>query len=139
MSIAMNIKYPDLFAASMLVAGQWDPSKISPLAKDKLWILVSEGDLKAFPGMNAITNTLEKQGSKISRATWDGRASTEEFVSDVNKVLAEHSDIQYTVLKKGTVVPEGMADDGGSNHICTWRIAYTIEGVRDWLFTQVKN
>jgi len=29
-----------------------------------------------------------------------------------------------------------MRDDGGSNHICTWRIAYTIEGVRDWLFTQ---
>jgi predicted peptidase len=36
MSIAMDIKYPDLFAASLLVAGQWDPAKVSPLAKDKL-------------------------------------------------------------------------------------------------------
>ena len=43
MSIAMNIKYPDLFAASLLVAGQWDATKVAPLAKDKLWIIVSEG------------------------------------------------------------------------------------------------
>ena len=68
-SIALNIKYPDLFAASFLVAGQWDAAKVSPLAKDKLWIIVSEGDTKAFPGMNAITAALEKEGAKVSRAT----------------------------------------------------------------------
>jgi hypothetical protein len=48
-SIAIDIKYPDLFAASFLVAGQWDPTKVQPLAQDKLWIVVSEGDLKAYP------------------------------------------------------------------------------------------
>lgn len=138
-SIALNIKYPDLFAASMLVAGQWDPTKVSPLAKDKLWIIVSEGDLKAFPGMNDITATLEKAGAKVSRAIWNGQSSAAEFASDVSKMNAEGNDIKYTVLKKGTVVPSGMTDDGGSNHICTWRIAYTIEGVRDWLFTQAKT
>ena len=41
-------------------------------------------------------------------------------------------------LKKGTVVPKGMTDDSGSNHIYTWRIAYNMEGVRDWLFTKKK-
>jgi predicted peptidase len=138
-SIAMNIKYPDLFAASLLVAGQWDPTKVSPMAKDKLWIIVSEGDQKAFPGMNAITATLEKEGAKISRATWNGQSSVAEFASDASKMIAEGNEIKYTVLKKGTVVPAGMADDGGSNHICTWRIAYTIEGVRDWLFMQKKT
>lgn len=137
-SIALNIKYPDLFAASFLVAGQWDPTVVAPLAKDKLWIIVSEGDLKAFPGMNAITETLAKAGAKVSRATWDGRASSAEFASNVKQMLAEGSNVNYAVLKKGTVVPAGMKDDGGSNHICTWRIAYTIEGVRDWLFSQVK-
>jgi predicted peptidase len=81
-SIVMNIKYPDLFAASLLVAGQWDPTKVSPMAKDKLWIIVSEGDQKAFPGMNAITATLEKEGAKISRATWNGQSSVAEFASD---------------------------------------------------------
>lgn len=54
MSIAMDIKYPGLFAASFIVAGQWNPTKVKPLAKDKLWIVVSQGDLKAYPGQNAI-------------------------------------------------------------------------------------
>lgn len=88
--------------------------------------------------MNAITATLEKEGAKISRAKWNGRLSATEFASEVSKMIAKGNDIKYTVLKKGTVVPAGMTDDGGSNHICTWRIAYTIEGVRDWLFAQKK-
>jgi predicted peptidase len=137
--IAANIKYPDLLAASLLVAGQWDPAKVSPMAKANLWIVVSEGDLKAFPGMNAITKTLEREGAGISRATWSGRASADEFASGVGSMLAEGNHIMYTVLRKGTVVPPDMRDDGGSNHVCTWRIAYQIEGIRDWLFSQVKS
>lgn len=137
-TIAMNIKYPDLFAASFLVAGQWDVTQVKPLADKKMWIVVSGGDLKAFPGMNAITDTLEKAGAQISRATWNGRADAAEFDGDVKKMLSEKANIRYTVLQKGTVVPPDMRDDGGSNHICTWRIAYTIEGIRDWLFRQKK-
>jgi predicted peptidase len=136
MFIAANIKYPDLFAASLLVAGQWDPAKVSPLAKAHLWIVVSEGDRKAFPGMNAITAALEKEGARVSRATWSGQASAQEFASAVGAMIAEERNVKYTVLAKGSVVPEGLPDDGGNNHVHTWRIAYAIEGLRDWLFTQ---
>src|SRR4051794_35377498 len=59
-SIALNIRYPNLFAASFLVAGQWDASKIFFIKNDKLWIVVLRGDLRAIPGMNAITDTLQK-------------------------------------------------------------------------------
>lgn len=138
-SIALMIKYPDLFAAALLVAGQWDATKVAPLAQDKLWIIVSEGDLKAFPGMNAITAALEQEGAKVSRATWSGLSTPAEFAAEVSKMMAENTNINYTVLQKGTVVPAGQTDDGGSNHINTWRIAYTIEGARDWLFKQVKT
>ncbi len=138
MSIAMNIKYPDFFAASFLVAGQWNANLVAPLAKKELWIVVSEGDEKAYPGMNAITAELEKEGAKVSRAFWDGRSTPEEFEKDVEKMLAKKANVNYAVFEKGTVVPEGMKDDSGSNHICAWRIAYTIEGIRDWLFKQEK-
>lgn len=73
MSIAMNIKYPDFFAASFLVAGQWDPALVKPLAKKRLWILVSQDDDKAYPGQNAITKVLEKQGAKVARGTEPGQ------------------------------------------------------------------
>lgn len=138
MSIAIGIKYPDLFAASFLVAGQWDATKVQPLSNDKLWIVVSEGDLKAYPGQNAITAELEKNGATVGRAVWDGRSSPVEFAAAVRKLAAEDRSINYVVLKKGTVVPPGQDDDGGSNHINTWRIAYTIDGIRDWIFEQRK-
>ncbi len=138
MAIAMDIKYHDLFAASFIVAGQWDPTKVKPLAKDKLWIVVSQGDLKAYPGENAIAAALEQEGAKVSRAVWNGRSTAEEFAAAVKKMKVEGRSINYVALKKGTVVPAGQKDDGGSNHINTWRIAYTIEGIRDGIFKQHK-
>lgn len=137
-SIEMLIKYPDLFTAALLVAGQWDAARMSGLTHANLWVVVSEGDRKAFPGMNASMAALEAAGAQISRATWNGRASAEEFAAEVGKMIAEGNNIKYTVLAKGTVVPGGLPDDGHNNHIYTWPIAYAIEGLRDWLFTQVK-
>lgn len=136
MSIAMNIKYPDLFAASFLVAGQWDPALVKPLAKAKLWIVVSEGDLKAYPGQNAITAVLEQEGAKVARTVWDGTSTPDAFAAAVAAMAAEKAPINYVALRKGTVVPAGQTDDGGSNHINTWRIAYTIAGIRDWIMAQ---
>ncbi|WP_435945496.1 PHB depolymerase family esterase [Dryocola sp. BD586] len=136
MSIAMNIKYPDFFAASLLVAGQWDPALVKPLARQKLWILVSQDDNKAWPGQNAITAALEKEGAKISRATWDGTWSPQEFQTAFNKIDAEGSPINYVSFRKGTVIPPNQSSEGASGHRNTWRIAYGIEPVREWLFRQ---
>ncbi len=136
MSIAMNIKYPDFFAASFLVAGQWDPALVKPLARQKLWILVSQDDDKAFPGQNAIIDVLEKDGSKISRATWDGTWMAEQFRAAFDRIDAEGSPINYVSFEKGTVIPPGQSTAGASGHRNTWRIAYTIEPIREWIFRQ---
>lgn len=138
-SIAMMIKHPDLFAAALLVAGQWDPQAMADLSHANLWIVVSEGDLKAFPGMNASLEVLEKAGAKISRSCWNAQAGDQEMAENVRKLANEGCSIKYSTLIKGTVVPPGFPDDGITNHIFTWRIAYRIEGIRDWLFTQVKK
>jgi predicted peptidase len=135
-SIALNIKYPDLFAASFLVAGQWDASVVAPLAKDQIWIIVAEGDTKAFPGMNDISAALENQGAKISRAKWNARAGEAEKAANVKKMIDEKANIKYVVFEKGTVFPEGKPS--GMEHMATWKVAYNIEGVRDWLFMQKK-
>jgi predicted peptidase len=62
-----------------------------------------------------------------------------EAASIVSKMIAEGNNIKYTVLKLGTVAPADQAQDPGKNHIGTWRFVYTIEALRDWLFTQVKT
>ncbi len=139
MSIAMDIKYPDFFAASFFVAGQWDPTLVAPLARQKLWILVSQDDDKAWPGQNAITATLEKAGAKISRAEWDGTWDDKRFRTAFQHIDAEKSPINYVTFRKGTVIPAGQSAAGASGHRNTWRIAYTIEPIREWLFRQKKT
>ncbi len=136
MSIAMNIKYPDLFAASFLVAGQWDPTLVKPLAHEKLWILVSQDDDKAFPGQNGITEVLEAEGAKISRAVWDGTWTQDQFRFAFDAVDAERTTINYVTFRQGTVIPKGESTAGASGHRNTWRIAYTIEPIREWIFRQ---
>jgi predicted peptidase len=138
MSIAMLVKEPDLFAAAFLVACQWDPVVVQPLAKQKLWVVVSEGDEKAFPGQNAIMKVIEAEGTPHSEAVWDGRSDAATFAKAVADQAALGRTVNYSVLKKGTVVPTGQDDNPGSNHVNTWRIAYAIPGIRDWILQQVK-
>ncbi|MDD1723989.1 MAG: hypothetical protein LUQ07_02535, partial [Methanospirillum sp.] len=65
-------------------------------------------------------------GGTVSRGTWNAEASPEELASDVNRMVAEDTNIKYTVFE-------------GGSHRYTWQKAYGIEGLRDWLFTQVKT
>ena len=140
MSIVMNFRQPDLFAASYLVACQWDPNVVAPMAKNKIWITVSTGDEKAFPGMNAITDTLKKNGAKVAYGSWKGTYSSEEFTKAVKEMEKENANVNYSTLEKGTVIPKDVVETSkGGEHIYTWTIAYNIEGVRDWLFSQSKS
>ena len=124
-SIAMDIKYPDLFAASLLVACQWDPALVTPLADKPLWIIVSEGDNKANPGMDALTSVLEEEGATIAKATWNAEADKAVLQMNVEDLLSRNASVNYTVFE-------------GGSHRYTWQYAYSIEGIRDWLFSQHK-
>lgn len=136
LAIAMNIRYPELFAASYLVAGQWDPALVKPLARKKLWILVAQDDAKAYPGQNAITAVLEQAGARVGRAVWDGTWTQAQFRAAYERLHADANQINYVALRKGTVIPAGQSAAGASGHRNTWRIAYDIAPIREWLFKQ---
>ena len=140
MSIVMNFKYPDLFAASYFVACQWDANLTAPMAKNKMWTVVSTGDTKAFPGWNAIIQVLTKNGGIVVKDVWRGDYTTEQFQKGVTKVLNENpnANIKYTTLEKGTL-PALQPGNPGSEHMTTWKTAYNIEGIRDWVFEQRKK
>ena len=138
MSLALNIKYPDLFAASFYVAGQWDPQATAVLKDKKAWILVSEGDAKAFPGMNASIEVWEKNGAKITKGRWSARAPQKEQAANVAKMITEGNNINYTTFIKGTTFPPEQAQSGGQEHMNTWKFAYNIPAIRDWILEQSK-
>ncbi|WP_314395543.1 alpha/beta hydrolase-fold protein [Leptotrichia shahii] len=139
MAIVMNYKYPELFAASYLVACQWDPKEVSTMAKNNLWITVSTGDVKAYPGMNAITSELIKRGAAVAKDTWRADYTDAQFLEGARKVIAQKSNIKYTTLEKGTNPYLPKDANPGSEHFGTWKIAYNIPGIKDWMFLQAKQ
>jgi predicted peptidase len=106
-----------------------------------LWIIVSEGDTRAFPGMNASLAVMEAAGAKISRAKWNARAGEAEKAANVRKMIEEGNNIKYAVFEKGTTWPEDQEQlqAGRNEHMQTWKVAYSIEGVRNWLFAQKRS
>ena len=139
MAIVMNSKYPDLFAASYLVACQWDDKEVAPMAKNNLWILVSTGDAKAYPGMNAITSELIKMGGTVTREAWKGDYGEGQFLESTRRLAAQKTNIKYTTLEKGTNPYLPKDANPGSEHSGTWKIAYSIPGIKDWMFSQTKQ
>lgn len=48
-ALSTNIARPDMFAASYLVACQWDTKEFYKFAKKPMWIVVAEGDRRPIP------------------------------------------------------------------------------------------
>ena len=126
-NIAISDRYPDFFAGQFLVACQWNVKEMEAIKDKNLWILVCEGDTKAFPGMNEATARWESLGSKVARNEefWDSKAPLAEINAKTKELMAQNAAINYTVFKDG-------------NHMYTWSFAYNIESIRDWLFRQRK-
>lgn len=139
-AIALNIAHPDLFAASLFVAGQWPADNVEVLADRPIWAIVSEDDRKAYPGMGEIVDALEAGGATVARATWDAKADAETHAGEVQKFLSKNPDanVHFTAFSKGSVLPAGQESNPGAGHVYTWYYAYAIPSVRDWLFTQSK-
>ncbi len=138
----LNVEYPDLFAGCMLVAGQWDPEALAENCTGKpLWILVSEADDKASPGMDAIVSAMEDNGAVAKNLYWDAKASRDDLTRQAQEACQDGADIYFTHFIGDSVIPD---DDNGPErlnhaHASTWPVAYDIEGVRDWLFSCVKD
>jgi predicted peptidase len=133
MTLGLNIKYPELFGASFVVAGQWPADQAKPLAKKKLWIVVSQDDDKSYSGENAITKVVKEQGTAVGTAVWNGRSTAAQFAADVRSMKAQKAPVNYASFKTGTVVPAGSTT---SAHMATWQVAYTIPGIREWVMNQ---
>lgn len=135
-SCEMNILCPELFAASLLVAGQWSPERMAEKCSAcTMWILVSNHDAKAFPGMNAVTEAMEAAGAKIGRYVWNGKSTQDVFAANVAAAAQDDVNVRYTVFEGSTVVPEGKDDSPGNNHMCTWPVVYEIDALKEWLFS----
>lgn len=136
-SIVLNVRYPDYFAASFLVAGQWDDRGIDGLERQNLWMLNSQGDAKSFPIMNQMCVSMETKGAQIAHKVMRADLTQEEYHKIARELEATGANIIYTNYQLETVA-DGWHSNGGMHHIHTWRTAYQIEAIRDWMFSKRK-
>jgi predicted peptidase len=134
----MMIDRPDLFAAALLFAPDYDPAQMAKLVKANLWIVASEADKASYTNMQSCMDSLKAAGAHISDAVWSGQANAEQFATNVSAMIKQGNNVKFSVLKKDTTLPTGVAENALNDHAYTWRIGYTIQSLRDWLFTQKK-
>lgn len=136
LAIAMNVQEPAFFAASYLVACQWDAALVAPMAHNRLWITVSQDDAKAWPGQTAIVQTLARHGAKVAQAVWNAQWTPAQFQAAFAQMDAQQANVNLVAFEKGSVFAPGESTGGGAGHVNTWRYAYGIAPVREWLFRQ---
>ena len=134
-SLYLNSKYPDLFAASMFVSGQWDISVLKPLEGKTFFYITAGGDAKASGGQDEVMAMLDADGVPYSFGTWSAQNSSEEQAEAVNALLAEGHPINMVRFETGTVFKEG---ESGMEHMASFNYGYRLSAVRDWLFAQSK-
>jgi|GEM_PF-80223 len=108
-TMEMAMEHPDLFAACLLVSGQLDPEKCDALADKKLWIVVSEDDQRAFPGMNAVTEYWKEKGTQVAYASIPAQLPQETYRHLADSLVACGAHIQYVSLAAGTLPKEELA------------------------------
>ena len=131
----LNLKYPEVFAGSFLVAGQWNPERMGAVKNQNLWILVSEKDEKAFPIMGACMESVEKNGGKVVRGHINAKDPLEKQEKEIRMIRETDGSIFFTWFEGESVLPEGTPAFPGAFHINTWVHAYSLEGVQEWLFS----
>jgi predicted peptidase len=140
-SIKLLIDYPDTFAASMLTAGQADSAyvdSLSKLADQKIWMICSAGDVRAYPGMQAITDAVEGAGTAVEISQWSAKLSDDEQEKLAAEQEETDSTIYWTVYDKGTVMRDDVTSNDATEHMNTWRNSYTLDTVMDWVYSQTK-
>ena len=122
-SYELMYRRPDLFASAMLVAGQWNPAVMPSLAHMNLWLLTCKGDDRSSNGIAQAIEVWNQCGVSVVEQEWPLLATPEERSQQVEGMLRRGGNIHYTHF-------------AGGSHNNTWRIAYYIDGVREWLFQQ---
>lgn len=125
-SLYLNGLYPDLFAASLFVSGQWDITTLKPLENAKFFYVTCSGDKKASGGQTEVMDMLDKDNIPYSFISdMDPEASDEEKNAQINEMLESNHSANFIRFD-------------GLDHMTSFNYAYELEAVRDWLFAQSK-
>ncbi|MDN3312194.1 alpha/beta hydrolase-fold protein [Microbacterium oryzae] len=133
-------QYPDLFAAEMIVSGQWDITQLSGLADETFVYTAAAGDEKASTGQTDVEAMLDAAGVSYNTALFDATWSDEESAAAAEELLSSGDSAYFLTFAEGTVLEAGdSSSEMGGEHMASFQPAYEIAGLRTWLFEQTAS
>ena len=114
--MVLAAEHPHLYAACLLVDGQWKPETLKPLADQKFFYFAAGGDSRALGGMQDLIPVLKKAGADIVTAEWNAKWPASRLESAAKKVISKGSTTNCITWKKGTVLPAN-ASSGSNEHM----------------------
>lgn len=139
-------EHPDLFAAELLVSGQWDKEQLGGLVEQKFFYIAAGGDSRSTAGQKDLEELLDEAKVPYGTATFDATWSRTELEAQAEKLLSDGHNAHFATFKTGTVLSAAGQDAGGTGqdagtaeHLASFEPAYQITAVRDWLFDQVND
>ena len=133
-SLYLNSKYPDLFAASIYVSGQWDISVLSVLEDQTFFYITAGGDEKASGGQDEVMAMFDADQVPYSYGTWNAQDDGDAQSENVQSLIDEGYAANMIRFETGSVLNGGNSME----HMASFNYAYKLSTVRDWLFEQSK-
>ncbi|MGN1023557.1 MAG: alpha/beta hydrolase-fold protein [Lachnospiraceae bacterium] len=134
-TLYLAANHPDLYAAVLIVDGQWDINALSGITGTKFTYFAAGGDAKASEGQQEVKDMLKNQGISYGELTdVDARADNTDAVTGM---YSQGYDYNFITYKTGTVLP-WYVPTGVDEHMLSFNWGYRIGAVRDWLFAQTK-
>lgn len=134
-SFYLNSVYPNLFAASMYVSGQWDISVLQGIETQKFFYIAAGGDPRASSGQDEVMTMFDADGVAYSYGTWNAQNAVQEQTNAVAQLLGKGLNANIIRFEAGSVFAEGQS---GMEHMASFNYGYKLTAVRDWLFEQTK-
>ena len=94
-SLYLNSKYPDLFAASLFVSGQWDISVLEPLENASFFYITAAGDEKASGGQDQVMAMFDAGGIGYSYGQWSAQDSEDDQSAAAAELIAQGHDANF--------------------------------------------
>lgn len=138
-ALYLNGTYPDLFAASIFVDGQWSTDILQPLKNQSFFYFAAEGDERASEGMANVKAMFDADGVAYGETRLNAKDDAEVIASGIEAVIAEGYNANFVSWEEGSVLPDGVESGGmAGEHMYSFDHPYKISVLRDWLFEQSK-
>ena len=139
-SLYLTANNPDLFAATLLVDGQWEISQIQGIKDRKFIYFAAEGDKKALEGQTNVKEYLKENNVEYAEVyDVDAKDSAENLNKIADELFSKGLDKNFITWKLNSTYANGESNGSmAGEHMTSFYYGYNIERVRDWLFEQSK-